>query len=63
MPDADIDNGGVLWLNKSTGMRFVRKDVAASAEADSKKKARRQTRKSKAPTGEMDIEMKAATDI
>ncbi len=40
----DVKDGGVMWLNKSTGMHFVRQDTTSS-DADAKKKKK----KGKAP--------------
>jgi hypothetical protein len=44
----DTKDGQLMWLNKSTGMRFVRQDVAAN---DAKKKKGKGKKSSKPKKG------------
>ncbi len=44
----DVKDGGVMWLNKSTGMQFVRKDLVAAALPTDEKKKKRKTKAAQA---------------
>jgi hypothetical protein len=40
----DVKDGGIMWLNKSTGMQFLRKDTSTVIEPADEKKKKRKTK-------------------